>query len=377
MTQPTAPDPRDTGAVLTIDLDALSANWRALAEVAAPAECSAVVKADGYGIGLEAAVAALAAAGCTTFFVALPDEGRRARAAAPDAAIYILDGLMPGRAADYVAQDLRPVLGDRGEIEEWAAFCREDGARHKAAIHVDTGMNRLGLRIEDAAMLAAEQHILEAFEVSLVMSHLACADDPDHPMNARQLDRFGTVRALFPDIPASLANSAGILLGPSYHFDLVRPGIALYGGAPRVAGHPNPMNPVVTLMARVLQVRDVPVEESVGYGAAETLFEGGRVAIVALGYADCYHRAAGSRDDHVGARGVIAGVDAPLVGRVSMDLIALDVTNVPPDAVYRGAWVELIGRSILVDEVAGHAGTIGYEILTGLGARFHRRYVGA
>ena len=262
------------------------------------------------------------------------------------------------------------------EIAEWGAFCRLAGDQ-PAAVHVDTAMNRLGIRIDDAAMLAADGESFAAFTPALVMSHLACADDPDDPLNARQLDRFGTVRALFPGIPASLANSAGILLGPAYHFDLVRPGIALYGGAPRIAGFDNPMRPVVRLEARVLAVHDGRVEETVGYGAAETLVRDSRIAVVAVGYADGFLRAGSSSDAHAGGRAIVAGQPAPILGRISMDLTAIDVTDLPEGAVRRGDLVELIGETITIDEVATSAGTIGYEILTSLGRRYRRRHVGA
>ncbi len=207
----------------------------------------------------------------------------------------------------------------------------------------------------------------------LLISHLACADTPDNPLNRRQLALFHEVRLQFPGIAASLANSAGVFLGSDYHFDLVRPGIAIYGGI-AVQGVTNPMRPVVTVEARVLAVREADEGETVGYGATERLKEPARLAILAVGYADGYHRLAGGSDERAGASAWIRGQRARLVGRVSMDLIAIDVTHVP--GVARGDWAELFGRHIPVDEVARHAGTIGYELLTGLGRRLERRYVG-
>lgn len=358
-------------ARLTVDLRALAQNWHRLASRAGDnVATSAVVKGDAYGIGLEAAAEALAEAGCHTFFVALPEEGMRLRHTVRDAAIYVLNGLLPGSAETMVSHDLRPVLGSMPEITEWAAI-KSDGADTSAAIHVDTGMNRLGLTVVEARQLAEDRALLEAIRPSLLMSHLACADTPEHPLNRRQLTSFRAVRALLPNIPASLANSAGILLGPEYHFDLVRPGIALYGGA-AVRDVPNPMEPVATLEAAVLQVRDVKRDETVGYGASETASRPSRVAIVGLGYADGYHRRAGSSDTRAGARAFVRGRFAPLVGRISMDLMAIDVTEVP--GVTRGDMVELFGRHVPVDEVAGHAQTIGYEFLTGLGQRYDRVY---
>lgn len=358
---------------MTVDLAALAGNWRMLAQRAETAATAAVVKGDGYGIGLEEAARALAEAGCQTFFVALPDEGFRLRAAVRDAIIYVLDGLLPGGAERLADAKLRPVLGSWPEIEEWAAF-RQAGGRAGAAIHVDTGMNRLGLTPGEARKLAQNSGLLATIAPDLLMSHLATADTPDHPLNRKQLAAFRAVRVLLPDIPASLANSAGILLGSDYHFDLVRPGIALYG-ASAVAGQPSPMRPVVTVEARILQVREVKAGETCGYGATETFKRASRVAILAAGYADGYHRLAGSSDERPGARAFVHGRYAPLVGRVSMDLIAVDVTGIA--GIERGDWVELIGPNVPVDEVAHRAGTIGYEFLTGLGRRYARRHVGA
>jgi alanine racemase len=361
-----------TGGRLTIDLGALSANWQMLADrVGDEVATAAVVKGDGYGIGLERAAEALAEAGCHTFFVALPDEGARLRRAVHDAAIYVLDGLIVGSADTLVVNDLRPVLGSVPEIEEWASIKRA-GARTGAAIHVDTGMNRLGLTPAEARNLADQRDLVETIRPSLLMSHLACADTPDHPMNRRQLNAFRAVRVLLPNIPASLANSAGIFLGGDYHFDLVRPGIALYGGRAVQVG-PNPMRTVVTLEGEVLQVRDVKRDETVGYGAAQASLQMSRIAVVGVGYADGYHRAAGSSDARPGARAFVRGSSAPLIGRVSMDLLAIDVTHI--HGVERGDRVELFGPNVSVDEVAGHAGTIGYELLTGLGRRFERVYL--
>lgn len=362
---------RPAGARLTIDLDALVANWRAIAAEAPGAEAAAVLKADGYGTGLERAAAALASAGCRTFFVATPGEGVRLRAVAPEAALYILNGLLPGAAASYAAADLRPVLGSLEEAREWAT-ARGEGVATGCAIHIDTGMNRLGLSLADARLIAGDSTLLRSLAPSLIVSHLACADTPAHALNAQQLAAFRTVRALFPGVPASLANSAGVFLGPDYRFDVVRPGIALYG-ARFIADRP-PLATVATAEAMVLRVRDTAAGETVGYGATWTATAPARIAILAAGYADGYHRASSSSDDRNGARVFIRGALAPIVGRVSMDLIAVDVTNIPDTG--RGDWAELFGPHVPVDEVAAFAGTIGYELLTGLGARYARRYVG-
>jgi alanine racemase len=359
------------GARLTIDLGALVANWRAVvAEVGDPASVSAVVKADGYGIGDVRAATALAAAGCRTFFVGLPEEGVRLRAAVADADIYILAGLIAGSAPVLASYRLIPVLGSPEEVAEWAA-ARRAGLTAHAAIHVDTGMNRLGLSLAEARDLISSADLLALVSPRLLVSHLACADTPAHPLNTKQLAAFHEARALFPGVPASLANSAGVFLGRDYHFDLVRPGIALYGGA-FLEGRA-PLRTVVTAEARVLRVRDGAAGATVGYGATETLRASARLAILGVGYADGFHRAASSRDGRGGARVHVRGRYAPLIGRVSMDLIAVDVTAVP--GVAAGDWAELFGPRVPVDEVAAHAGTIGYELLTQLGPRYARRYV--
>ncbi|HVV95177.1 MAG TPA: alanine racemase [Hyphomicrobiales bacterium] len=369
------PPLRETGTRLTVDLGSIAANWRLLAERAAPAACAAVVKADGYGLGIEPVSRALAAAGATAFFVAHLAEARQVRAVAPEATIYVLNGLVPGTAEAYAAIGARPVLGSRPEIEEWSRFAGGRGDA-PAAIQVDTGMNRLGLAMTEAAEVA--DRLTEGrlgFSPALAMSHFACADEPDHPLNARQRDLFADVRRLFPGVPASLANSAAILSGGAAGLcDLGRPGIALYGGN-AIPARANPMAAVVCFEARIIQLREVPAGATVGYGATETAKTPLRLAVASVGYADGLIRAAGSSDARLGAPADVAGRRCPLVGRISMDLVALDVTLVPPDEVRPGDWATLIGNAITIDEVAEAAGTIGYEILTGLGRRAHRIYV--
>jgi alanine racemase len=356
------------GPRVTVDLRALAANWRELAALAAPAECAAVVKADAYGIGIERAAPALAAAGCRTFFVALPEEGRRVRAVAPGSDVYVLNGFFAEAVDVYRNAALRPVLNSLEEIEAWGRLAGPS----PSAVQVDTGMNRLGLSLRDAAELARMPALHAAFAPRLLISHLACADTPNNPLNRAQLAAFQAVQAELPALPASLANSAGIVLGPEYRLDMVRPGIALYGA--EFAMDRTPLAPVVTVEARVLQVRDAAAGETVGYGAGERLARDGRVAIVSAGYADGYLRAAGSSNARAGAFAVVRGRRAPVIGRVSMDLIAVDVTGVP--GVCRGDWAELFGPNMPVDEVARAAGTIGYELLTGLSRRAERVYVG-
>src|SRR5579871_6621612 len=360
--------------VLTIDLDALVANWRKLEKTAVPAECAAVIKANAYGCGIEPVARALARAGCKTFFVATLDEAAVARAALPSAAIYVLNGFIQNTGDGYARIDAKPVIGELNELAEWDVFCRRTGWSGSAAIHVDTGMNRLGLTVSEAHGLIprinAGNH-----GISLVMSHLACAENLHQQMNAKQLAAFREVASLFAGVPASLSNSSGIFLGSSYQFDMVRPGAALYGVNPTPEAD-NPMQPVVELKARVVQLRHIERGESVGYGAIWTARRPTTLAIVAAGYADGYFRAGGSNDGTRGAEVIVAGKRCPVAGRVSMDLIAVDVTDVERNAVRRGHLVTLIGEGITIDELAHHFGTIGYEVLTRLGSRYARLYKG-
>jgi alanine racemase len=363
------------GGVLTIDLRAIVANWRELKKRAAPARCSAVVKADGYGLGLKPVAVALAEAGCDTFFVALLEEARRLRAALPTTTIYVLSGLNPDTAAEFRTLRAQPVLGSWPEIEEWDTFVQTSGEPLPAAVHVDTGMARLGLAADDVRVLADRLRLLH-FKPSLLMSHLACADEPAHPMNAKQIGAFREIAALFPGTTTSLANSAGVLAHPDSRFDLVRPGIALYGGR-AVIGAENPMRAVVRLDLRIVQVRQVATGDPIGYGATQSLKRDGRIAVCAAGYADGVFRAFGSSDKRSGAEAIVAGRRCPLVGRVSMDLMAIDATDVPASEVKRGDFATLIGDGISIDDLAAHGGTIGYEVLTGFGRRYARSYLGA
>jgi alanine racemase len=373
----TTPEPvehaAEAGGILTIDLGALAANYRDLAGRAAPARCAAVVKADAYGIGIGPAVRALAGAGCDTFFVALLGEAREVREALPDATIYVLNGLHPHTAAAFREIRAQPVLGSFAEIEEWDVFARLSGATLPAAIHIDTGMRRHGLLPADATALAGGLKRLH-FAPSLVMSHMACADEPEHPLNAQQIAEFRALAARFSGIPASLANSPALLALPDSRFDLVRPGVALYGGRAVLRGT-NPMRPVVRLDLRIIQVRDARAGETVGYSATQTLTRNTRIAVVSAGYADGIPRSAGSSDRARGAAAVVHGRRCPILGRISMDLISIDVTDLARREVKRGDVATLLGEGITVDDLAEPAGTVGYEILTRLGRRYHRVYV--
>jgi alanine racemase len=360
--------------VLTVDLDAVVANWRKLEKTAVPAECSAVIKANAYGCGLEPVARALSKAGCKTFFVATLDEARAARTAVPSAVIYVLDGFIQHTGEGYARFDAKPVIGDLNELAEWDVFCRRSGWSGGVAIHIDTGMHRLGLTVSEAQGLIPRINAGD-HGISLVMSHLACAENLNHPMNARQLGTFREIASLFTGVPASLANSSGIYLGSAFYFDMVRPGAALYGVNPTPEAD-NPMQPVINLKARVLQIRDLDRGETVGYGATWTARRPTRLAIVSAGYADGYFRAASSNDGTRGAEAVVAGKRCPIAGRISMDLMAIDVTELEKNAVRRGHMATLLGEGVGVDELAHHFGTIGYEVLTSLGSRYRRVYKG-
>ncbi len=361
------PPELETGGVLTIELAAIVRNWKALARRAVAADCAAVVKANAYGCGVAAVAAALADAGCVTFFVAHPAEAREVRAVAPEAAIYVLNGLLFGAGTSFAEINARPVIGSLPELLEWEAFRTATGWHGSAALHFDTGINRLGLPLEEASALASRLK-LPNHGIALVMSHLACADTPGHSLNAAQIARYRDLRILFRGTPASLAASSGIFLGPVTHGEMVRPGGAIYGLNP-TPGNRNPMEPVVGLTTRILQVRDVPRGATAGYGATWMARRQSRLAVVCVGYGDGYPRAAAT---HVDAYALIAGRPCPFAGRISMDLMVFDVTDLPVGAVRRGMLATLIGDGIAVDDVARWSGTIGYEVLTDIGQRYHR-----
>jgi alanine racemase len=364
------------GGLLHIDLAAVKANYRQLVRAVKPAACGACIKSNAYGLGLRPVAEALWSAGCRTFFVAVPAEGIELRAILPEAVIYVLDGLFPRLAPTYLAHALRPALSSLDEVKEWAAFSLARKVKAKAGLHLDTGLNRLGLSPGEVRHLAGRRELLDAFEIALIVSHLACADEPAHELNARQRQAFDLMRSSLPDAPASLSNTPGALIGQDFAYDLVRPGIGIYGGNP-FAQRSNPMRPVVHLYAAILQVRDVKAGESVGYGATWTADRDSRIAILAAGYGDGLPRALSSPARGGPAHAYLGGQFAPIVGRVSMDLLAIDVTDISPTFARRGVRAELIGDHVTVDDMARWAGTIPYEILTSLGSRYSRLYSGA
>ena len=356
-----------TGCALVVDLGAVQANFRTLQQQAGPGcEVAGVVKADAYGMGARRVAAAMARAGCRTCFVATPDEGAAVRPVVPEAAVHVLAG-----GADLPAESgLIPVLNHPGDTERRQATAAAAGRPLAAAVHVDTGMNRLGYEAADWRAFCVEPDRRSGLDIGVVMSHLAVAEIPDHPLNAMQLARFEAARNLAPFAPrASLANSSGIWLPDAFRFDMVRAGAALYGINPTPA-RANPMAGVARLVGRILQVRSVDRGEGVGYGHAWVSPNARRVATVSAGYADGYPR-------HLGNAGRVAIGDhvAPVVGRISMDLVTVDVSGVPDHVAQPGALVDLLGHLVPVDHVAEHGGTIGYEILARLGRRVPRLYV--
>jgi alanine racemase len=350
-------------AVLTIDLGAIVANWRLLH---GKGTAGAVIKADAYGLGARRVARALHTAGCRHFFVATPDEALGVRDLLPESALVVLGGLFAGAEPDFAARGIIPALGSLAEIDRWSTLARRLGYPLPGIIHFDTGMSRLGLDARELDTLATDHKRLASINVRWVMSHLVSAEQSGDPLNETQYERFIAGRARLPPAPATLANSAGIFLGEKFGFDLTRPGAALYGVNP-TPGAANPMRPVVTLTARVLSERDVPAGATVGYNATWTAAQPTRLATIGVGYADGWHRS------HSNAgTAFFDGKPVPLVGRVSMDLTTYDVTDQP--RVRPGSWLELLGPHRTVDDVGRDAGTIGYEVLTSLGRRYHRVY---
>lgn len=364
---------------LTIDLSALTSNWKKLRSLAKGAETSAVVKADAYGLGIERVVETLANAGCNTFFVATIQEGIKTRKINKAATIYVLNGFHAGMWDIYKKAKLMPILCSPENIEDFLAI---EARNKKAALHIDTGMNRLGLSAKELSDLIEDEEKVSELNPIMLMSHFACADDPEHRLNKKQLAAFAIASLKFPNAKRSLANSAGIFLGPNAHYDITRPGISLYGG--EAVNHvENPMKPVVKLESRILQIRQAKKGESVGYGATAKLSRDSLIATCGTGYADGYHRSASGsgvamrkQKGTYGAGGMIGKYHVPLVGRVSMDLCAFDVSDVPSSTLAKAHWVEMLNKQIQVDHIARSAGTIGYEILTSLGNRYERVYVG-
>ncbi|MBP0438011.1 alanine racemase [Tianweitania sediminis] len=360
-----------SGGILTVDLEAVAANWKLLSAKASPARCAAVVKADGYGLGAVPVAAALQAVGCKEFFVAHLQEGIALREATGwSSRVFVLNGTPPGTEGLFVGSDLIPVINTAGELARWRSYSADTNSRMPVGLQLDTGMSRLGMTQSDLADIAADPTLVRGLDVVLVMSHLACADDAGSCANESQRKEFARLRAMLPcAAPGSLANSSGIFLGEAYGYDLVRPGAALYGINPDPS-KPNPMRQAVNLSAPVIQARRVPEGSFVGYGYAARVRRSSALLTVSLGYADGWPRTASSLSAFFG------GQRLPLVGRVSMDTLVVDATDCAHPPV-EGDLLEFICPQQTLDDIASSAGTIGYEILTGLGNRFRRIYLAA
>jgi alanine racemase len=372
----------EAGSILTISLKSIVSNWQILTARAAPAECGAVVKADAYGLGLEEVGAALYSAGCESFFVAHVDEGRRLRLVAPKATIFVLNGFNKAAAGSYLAARLSAVAGSQTDFR-YLLDLALNGAHISYALHVDTGMNRLGFSPHEAETLI-RNGAFDKLSPKMIMSHFVASEESDALVNDQQIGRFEGIREGWIEryLPIqqkhdtfvfSLSNSSGIFLESKPFYDLVRPGYALYGGNP-TPGLPNPMAPVVTLQSRILQVRDIEAGDSAGYNAQWVASRPTRIATISLGYADGVLRSLLNRSGETnGGEAIVNGVRCPFAGRVSMDLITLDVTDAGP--VMQGDMATIIGEGLVIDDIAERAGTNGYNILTNLGGRFHRTYV--
>ena len=353
-----------SASYLEVDLAALERNFERLRDAARGGDVAAIVKANAYGLGMVPVARRLETSGCESFFVATLEEGSALRAAVSDSTIYVLEGVAAGCEGRLVEQRLRPVINTLEQAQRWLALGRP------CALHIDTGMSRLGLALSDVEALLASTRESARAAIEIVMTHLACAEETETPLNRRQVECFGEVAKRFPQARTSIGNTAALFLGEAYSGDVVRPGIGLYGGNP-FDDRDNPFEVVASLKAKVLQLRDIETESTVGYGATHIAVPGDRLAVVGVGYADGFPR-------QLGGRGFasVGGMRVPIVGRISMDLTCLDVTGLERDAIELGDYVELFGHDIEVEEVAALCGTINYEILSGLGARIERVHVG-
>ena len=356
----------DIAPILTVDLSAIRANYRLLKERHAKKSCAAVVKANAYGLGVEDVSKALWDEGCRTFFVATLAEAVQLRKTLADARIGVFGGLLAKEEKKYLRHRLTPVLNELSQVKRW----EKAAAGAPAIIHVDTGMTRLGFTQTDLKELVHKHAHFCEHSVAYVMSHLACASEPEHPKNAEQLMRFKQALQLLPRARGSLCNSSGVFLAEKFHFDLARPGCALYGINP--TEDTNPMQQVATLSAPLLQVRTLDVNETVGYGGTYKAPKGSRIAIAGIGYADGWMRL----QSNIG-HAYVAGVKVPLAGRVSMDMVALDVSTLPAQALDKAGCAEFINAQQTVDDIATLCGTIGYEVFTRLGRRVLRQYTNA
>jgi alanine racemase len=355
-----------------IDLQAVASNYKKLVNISKSGQCAAVIKADAYGLGAEALTPTIANQGCQTFFTAYIDEGISLRKTLKqmnhNARIYVLNGFFPKCESLFVEHDLTPVLCTVEQIHLWQAHARTLNRPLAAALHVDTGMRRTGIPYHDFWNLIDTPDTFQGIALSLIISHLACSDHLNHPHNERQLEKAKKIHERLPTVPFSLSNSGGIFLSSDYHFNLTRSGMAIYGMNPTPYKE-NSMAPVLSLWSRIYQVQDVNEGQSIGYGQSYYTQAPAKIATLALGYADGYPWQATPESSVM-----ISGYPARIVGRISMDLMTVDVTNIPNHLVVPGAWAQVVGDHLSIDEIAKMSKTIPYEVLLGLGKRFHRVY---
>jgi len=360
---------KKANSLLVIDVDAIVSNYQTLRSKLTKAYCAATLKANAYGLGIKKIAPALDKAGCQTFFVATLDEAVELRKILNSnrKSILVLNGFLAGTGSIFKQYNITPVLNNFGQLEKWADFNATLEDRQKAALHLDTGMNRFGLDNKDIARLMKNPQILIKANIYMLLSHLACSDEPKNTMNNRQLLEFNSLIRRLPRLTASLANSGGIYLGKKFHFDLVRPGLALYGSVP---GHlQNNLANCISLYGRVLQIREVDKGQLVGYGGTYKITKRSRIATIGVGYADGYQRSLSGLSTvfHY-------GTPLPIVGRISMDSITVDISSLPGNKLEEGNFVELLGKNFTIDQAASLAQTVPYEMITGLGRRHYRSY---
>jgi alanine racemase len=352
--------------VLTVDLNAVAANYRFFREtVGQSCAVAGIVKANAYGLGMAQVAPVLEREGCRQFFVATLDEAIALRGLTAQG-VAVLGGFWHGGEDLYAAHELMPVLNSMEDIARWRAFCQRIGRPHPAILHFDTGMNRLGLGPDETQHLLGDMGLLDGLDIKIIMSHFACSDEANHSLTGLQARSFETIATHFPAAVKSLANSSGILRDTAFHYDMVRPGMAVYGLNP-LPEQSNPMQPTVSLSTRLLQVRQVDKGQTIGYGASCRFEKPARTGTVALGYADGFLRS-GSNN----ATLYYNGQPCPVLGRVSMDLVTIDLTGLDAQA---GDPIEILGPNQDADTLAASLGTIGYEVLTGLGRRWARHYI--
>lgn len=365
--------PNCSGAILTINLKAIIKNWKTLSKkLDKKTLCAAAIKTNAYGLGARKVASALVSAGCKNYFVAYPFEGKELREVVGNQQIFVLNGIVKNMENFYVQNDLIPVINSLEQLKIYSHYAKKSNKKLKIAVHFDTGMVRLGIPTYELLELLENNDVFSSLEPVLVMSHLSCADDKKHPKNAQQLELFKKIKEAFkkkfPNIKASLANSAGIYLGKEYHFDMVRPGIALYGGRP--FDECSDLENVVGLKAQILQIQKAKPPQTIGYGATYELKEEKTIATASIGYGDGFFRSLSNK-----GCGYINGQKAPIVGRVSMDLTSFDVSNIS-QKLSAGDYIDIISLNNPIEKLAKNAKTVNYEVLTNLGRRYYKNYIG-